>query len=224
MTTTLSSQQRSHLQLELTFVHLGSMSHQNNALSCTYITHQYICATYCVKQYAFKYTICSCWQTCKVKGRISKSRGRKINMFVSTNKYAWNHWTGTSLNNKRKMLKGAARYKGVLVHVEGDDSADWISSVSTCWLQSSMSSMSMRHEQGLTPFPSNQCWKMAWQHDLGSPRCLFSMVSSCAPLGSKSMRIPSSRQQGASLLMILSLPPPANFSTNNLARVGVASG
>ena len=80
--------------------------------------------------------------------------------------------------------------------------------------------MSLRHEQGLTPFPLSQCWNMARQQSLGSPRHFLSMVSISVPLWSKFMRNPRSRQSGASVAMILIFFPSAVFSSDSSVIVG----
>ena len=115
-----------------------------------------------------------------------------------------------------------------IVHVlnlllESTVSASWISWASTCWAQSSSSSMSVLQDEGLTPFPFNQCWNMTLQHASGSLGCFFSMMSSCVPLSSKSRRTPRLRQWELSLLMMKTLFPPAVRNTDNLARVRVVS-
>ena len=52
---------------------------------------------------------------------------------------------------------------------------------STSNSQSSSSSMSLRHEQGLTPFPFNQYWNISRQHASGSPWFLILIASNFAP-------------------------------------------
>ena len=101
--------------------------------------------------------------------------------------------------------------------------ASLIFSASTVRLQSSSNSMSMHHEQGLRPFPFNQCWNIAWQHALGSLGCILSMMPSCVPLSSKSKITARSRQWEATVSMILIFSPLAVASTDSWARVGVVS-
>lgn len=102
-------------------------------------------------------------------------------------------------------------------------STDWISWTSTSWSRSRSSSMRVPHVQGLTPFPSSQCWNMAQQQSLGSPRYFCSIVCTSLPRWSKSMRSPRSRQHGANSEMILILSPSAVFSSNSWAIVGWVS-
>ena len=102
------------------------------------------------------------------------------------------------------------------------DKASCISSASACWPQSSNSSISVCQEHGLTPFPSNQCWNMAWQHASGSLRYLMSMLASFAPVGSKSKRIPRFFQHDETRL-IMQIFPLGVLQTDSLASVGVTS-
>ena len=107
-----------------------------------------------------------------------------------------------------------------VIQLADADSADWISSESACWSQSSSSSMSLPHEQGLTPFPLSQCWNMARQQSSGSPRYFCSIDSIFAPVSSKFIMYPRLRQWGPSWEMILIFPPAAVLRSNNWARVG----
>ena len=82
--------------------------------------------------------------------------------------------------------------------------------------------MSVRHEQGVIPFPLSQYWNMARQQaSLVEWSALIS--DSFDPLVSKSSWSPRLCQNGATLSIILIFFPSAVRSNDNLARVGVAS-
>ena len=94
---------------------------------------------------------------------------------------------------------------------------------STSKSQSSSSSMSLRHEQGLTPLPFNQSWNISRQHASGSPRFLFSIASNFEPNSSNPNWSPKAFHFGATVGIILILFPLAVFIMDKFLRVGVAS-
>ena len=89
--------------------------------------------------------------------------------------------------------------------------------------QSSSSSMSLCHEQGLTPFPISQCWNMSLQHALGSLGWVALISLSFEPLLSNSNRSPRLCHRGATDSMTLIFCPSAVLSTDSFPSVGVAS-
>ena len=110
------------------------------------------------------------------------------------------------------------------MHSHDAESACRISWASTSWSKSSSSSTSVRHEQGVTPFPLSQCWNMARQQ--ASPVEWSALMSeSFEPLSSKSSWSPRLSQNGAtlSMILILILFPLVARSRDSFARVGVAS-
>ena len=102
------------------------------------------------------------------------------------------------------------------------ESALRISSARTTSSKSSSRSMSVRHEQGVSPFPLSQCWNMARQQ-ASLVEWSILMDASSEPLSSKSSWSPMVCQNGATLLMILIFFPWAVCSRCNFARVGLAS-
>ena len=94
---------------------------------------------------------------------------------------------------------------------------------STSKSQSSSSSMSLRHEQGLTPLPFNQSWNISLQHSCGSLLFLTLIASNFAPNSSNSNWNPKVFHFGATVSMILILFPSLVFIMNKFLRVGVAS-
>ena len=88
--------------------------------------------------------------------------------------------------------------------------------------QSSSSSMSLRHEQGLTPFPMSQCWNMSLQHASGSVGWVALITASLVPLLSNSNWSPNFCHFGVTVSMILILPPEV-FSRDSFPSVGVVS-
>ena len=101
------------------------------------------------------------------------------------------------------------------------ESALWISWARTTSSKSSSRSMSVRHEQGVSPFPLSQCWNMARQQaSLVEWSALI--VASFEPVLSKSSWSPSLCQNGATFSMILIFFPWAVRSTDSFARLGVA--
>ena len=94
---------------------------------------------------------------------------------------------------------------------------------STSKSQSSSSSMSLCHEQGLTPFPFNQCWNSSWQHASGSPWFLILIASNFAPNVSNSNWSPSACHLDATAEIILSFFPSDVFNIDKFFKVGVPS-
>ena len=82
--------------------------------------------------------------------------------------------------------------------------------------------MSVRHEQGVSPFPLSQCWNMARQQASGLVGYSALISASFEPLLSKSSWSPMLCQNGATLSMILIFFPWAVRSRDSFARLGVA--
>ena len=101
--------------------------------------------------------------------------------------------------------------------------ADLTSAARSSRSQSPSSSMSLRHKQGLTPFPLSQCWNMSLQHALGSMGCVALISPSFKPLLSNSNWSPKLCHRGAIDSMILIFFPSAVFSRDSFPRVGLAS-
>ncbi len=100
---------------------------------------------------------------------------------------------------------------------------DFTCPASTSKSQSSRSSMSLRHEQGLTPLPFNQCWNISRQHSSGSLLFLVLIASNFEPNSSNANWSPSALHFDASAAIILIFFPSAVFNIDKFLRVGVAS-
>ena len=100
--------------------------------------------------------------------------------------------------------------------------ADLTSAARSSRSQSPSSSMSLCHEQGLTPFPLSQCWNMSLQHASGSLGCVALITANLVPFMSNSNWSPSLCHFGVTVSMILIFFPEA-FSRDSFPSVGVAS-
>ena len=103
------------------------------------------------------------------------------------------------------------------------ESALWMSWARTTSSKSSSRSMSVRHEQGVSPFPLSQCWNTARQQATGLAGYSALISASFELVLSKSSWSPILCQNGATLSMILIFLPWGVRSRRNFARVGLGS-
>ena len=127
-----------------------------------------------------------------------------------------NHITSFKMFDRHKILQ---KDTNISYDIE---SALWISWARTTSSKSSSRSMSVRHEQGVSPFPLSQCWNMARQQATGLLGYSALIRASFEPVLSKSSWSPSLCQNGATLSMILIFFPWAVRSRDSLPRLGVA--